>query len=95
MTSMSKQSYKQAKVPAIKATGAILYYYDALSIAIDYLKSFASENELDRGWDKVPKKNKSNVKVCIINSLIPMRRKGDYVKYVLDQKYYLGTLERI
>ena len=91
---MPKQSYKQAKIPAITATGVTLYYYDLSSIAIDYLKSFASENVLNRGWDKVPK-NKSDAKVRIINSLIAMRREGDDGKYVLDQESYLETIERM
>lgn len=74
-----------SKFPEIKATGATLYYYDLSSITIDYLKSFASDHELDRGWVKVPN-NKSDAKVRIINSIIAMKREGDDGKYVLDQK---------
>lgn len=69
-----------------------MYFYDLSSIAIDFLKIFASENELGRGWDKVPK-NKSDAKTKIINSMIAMRHEGDDGKYVLDQHNYISTLK--
>ena len=43
----------------------------------------SSENELGRGWDKLPK-NKSDAKLKIIKSLIAMRKQGDTGEYTLD-----------
>ena len=71
---LPKKTYKQAKIPAIIASGKTVYYYSLSIIAIDFLKRFASENELEQGWDKVPKK--LDAKLKIITSLIDMRREG-------------------
>ena len=91
---LSKRSYKQNKIPGVKTAGATVFHIGLSSIAIDYLKMLVNEKELGRGWDKTPR-NKSDAKLKIIESLIAMRYEDSNRKYILDQRNFIGTLERI
>ena len=50
---LPKPTYKQSKIPPYGPKEKSLYYYHLTSIAIDYIKNFKKEKDLDRGWNKV------------------------------------------
>ena len=79
-------------IPAYAPKEKKIYYYDLASIAIDYMKSFKEENELQRGWDKNPK-NQTELKTHIIERLLVIRKFSDRTKkYELDQNEFLKIL---
>ena len=55
------------------------------------LKKFTTENELGQGWDKVPK-NKTDVKIKMVELLIALRKENENGKFVLSQNRFLITL---
>ena len=50
---LPKNTYKMSKIPPYGPKEKSLYYYHLTSIAIDYIKNFKKEKDLDRGWNKV------------------------------------------
>ena len=82
-------------IPAYGPKENKIFYYDLASIAIDYSKNFKKENELHRGWAKVPK-NQTEMKTRIIERLLAMRKYNDNSKkYELDQDKLLVFLQNM
>ena len=74
---------------------APIFYYDLTSIAIDYLRNVKAQNELGRGWNKIPK-NVTDCKLKIISRLLAMRKYSETSSlYELDLKVLLGQLQNV
>ena len=62
---LEKKTYKKSQIPGIGPDDDKKYYYGLASIAIDFIKIFNKEQELGKGWSKVPK-NKTDVKIYFL-----------------------------
>ena len=62
---MPSKTYNRSQIPGIGPKGHEVYYYDLISLAIDILHNMKIENDLGRGWSKVPK-NKTDAKVKLV-----------------------------
>lgn len=71
--------------------GMELYYNNLTAITIYYLKIFAMEYTLVRGWAKVPK-NKLNAKVKIIPVLLAIMKEDEMGVFYLKQNCILSML---
>jgi len=49
--------YKGDKIISVGPVDAKVFYYNLTSIAVELSKKFVTENQCERGWDKIPKKN--------------------------------------
>ena len=88
---LPKRTYLSSNIPPIGPTETCLYYYHLSSIAIDFLKKMFVEKEMGRGWVKIPK-NRTDVKLKIIERLLALRRRDDQGKYSLGQNRVLLLL---
>ena len=86
---LPKKTYKRSSIMALGTKDDPIYYYDLTSIAIDMTEKMYVENNMGRGWSKIPK-NKTNVKTKIVERLLAMRKLVDG-KYTLDQTQVIGT----
>ena len=87
--------YKGSNISPYGPKEAPLYYFHLTSIAIDYLKCFKKDNDLGRGWTKVPK-NPTDIKTKIIERLLSMRKFSEETKkYELDQNRLLNMLTNV
>ena len=66
---LKKRICKQSKIPVCGPPKASIYYYELISIAIDYVKKFKKEHKLGKGWNKMPD-NTTDTKVKIIKRLL-------------------------
>jgi len=87
--------YRGMMIPAYGPKEKKVYYYDLVSIVIDYSKALKKEHGLNRGWDKTSK-NQTEMKTRIIEQLLAMRKYNDATKkYELDQNKVLEILLNI
>ena len=91
---LEKKTYKKSQIPGIGPDDDKRYYYGLASIAIDFIKLFNKEQELGKGWSKVPK-NKTDVKITIIKRIQGLRKEGDNGKYTLSQATFVGMMENV
>ena len=84
---MPSKTYNRSQIPGIGPKGHEVYYYDLISLAIDILHNMKIENDLGRGWSKVPK-NKRDCKVKLVQVIL-CKRKLVESKYHLDQSVVL------
>ena len=80
---MPAKTYERSQIPPIGPDGHQIYYYALTSIAIDILSNMKLENDLGRGWSKVPK-NKTNAKVKLVQVILRTRIMQNN-EYHLDQ----------
>ena len=64
-----------------------IYYFNLTAIAVDILQKLYSENEMGRGWKKLPR-NKTDIKIKIVQRLLAMRKLVDE-NFVLDQYKFI------
>ena len=95
ISELKKKTYKKNKIPGYGPKEAPIYYFDLTSVAIDWLKNFKSENQLGRGWNKIPK-NPTDVKMKIVERLLAMRKYNSSTGlYDLEQMVLLGQLQNV
>lgn len=75
----------QSTIPPIGPKESPLFYFDLSSIAIDYVKRMVIDKEMRRGWANLPK-NKTNVKLKIIERLLALQKRTNNGDYTLEQK---------
>ena len=80
---MPAKTYERSQIPPIGPDGHQIYYYALTSITIDILSNMKLENDLGRGWSKVPK-NKTNAKVKLVQVILRTRIMQNN-EYHLDQ----------
>ena len=90
---LPKATYNRSKIPPVGPKESPTYYYNISSIAIDYLKTMRTEQELSRGWKKVPV-NQTDAKNKIIGLLLSLRKEQAGV-YVLEQERIIGMLANV
>lgn len=91
---LHKKTYRKSQIPGIGPDDDKKYYYGLASIAIDFIKIFNKEQELGKGWTKVPK-NKTDVKLKIMKRVLSLRKEGDDGKFHLSQATFVGMLENV
>ena len=74
-------TYCRSKIPGVGPKGHEVYYFDLTSLAIDILSNMKLENDLGRGWSKVPK-NKTDAKIKLVQVIISKRQ-------IIEDKYHL------
>ena len=84
---MPSKTYNRSQIPGIGPKGHEVFYYDLTSLAIDILSNMKTENDLGRGWTKVPK-NKTEAKTKLVQVILCKRQLVDNT-YRLDQSVVL------
>ena len=84
---MPAKTYERSQIPPIGPEGYQTYYYDLTSIAIDILSNMKMENELGRGWSKVPK-NRTDAKIKLVQVILRTRKLHNN-EYHLEQSKVL------
>ena len=52
---LPRKTYMKSRIAGYGPSEALIFYYNLTSIGIDYLRNFKAQNELGRGWNKIPK----------------------------------------
>jgi len=91
---LTKKTYLQSTITPIGLKESPLFYADFSSIAIDYVKRMTTEKEMKRGWEKLPK-NKTDIKVKIIEKLLALRKRSENGEYTLSQEFILNGLSNM
>lgn len=91
LENLPKKHYHWSKILVIGPKESPTYYFHILSIAIDYLNTFAKEKELGHSWKKVSV-NKADGKNKIINILLALQKLDTNGVCYLDQGCVLSML---
>ena len=84
---MPSKTYNRSQIPGIGPKGHEVFYYDLTAIAIDMLHNMKMENNVGRGWSKLPK-NKTEAKVKLVQVIL-CKRKLIESTYHLEQSIVL------
>ena len=84
---MPSKTYNRSQIPGIGPKGHEVFYYDLTSTAIDILHNMKMENDVGRGWSKIPK-NKTDAKVKLVQVILCKRNLVEST-YHLDQSVVL------
>lgn len=86
---MPNKTYKSNQIPPI-GPDRIFYFY-LTSIAVDIYKGLITARDMGHGWSKIPK-NRTDVKVKIVKTLLEMRKRNNKGQFDLKQSNLLKRL---